>query len=99
MVALEISHCANVTSKYGDLALQVGGVSDESKIRPLSSAGLRPKSDCSGKAQKQLYSNLQTRPLVREGATKLQTRNCLKEFFLSLWGASCCVIYVYYMNI
>jgi hypothetical protein len=26
-----------------------------------------------------LYSNLQTRPLVREGATKLQTRNCLKE--------------------
>jgi hypothetical protein len=28
MVALEISHCTNVTSKYGDLALQVGGVSD-----------------------------------------------------------------------
>jgi hypothetical protein len=26
-----------------------------------------------------LYSNLQTRPLAREGATKLQTRNCLKE--------------------
>jgi hypothetical protein len=25
---LEISHCTNVTSKYGDLALQVGGVSD-----------------------------------------------------------------------
>jgi hypothetical protein len=32
----------------------------------VSSAGLRPKSDCSGKAQKQLYSNL-------------QTCNCLKE--------------------
>jgi hypothetical protein len=31
------------------------------------------------KAQKQLYSNLQTRPLFREGATKLQTRNCLQE--------------------
>jgi hypothetical protein len=45
----------------------------------VSSAGLRPKSYCSGKAQKQLYSNLQTRPLVREGATKLQTHNCLKE--------------------
>jgi hypothetical protein len=45
----------------------------------MSSVGLRSKSDCSGKAQKQLYSNLQTRPLVREGATKLQTRNCLKE--------------------
>jgi hypothetical protein len=29
--------------------------------------------------KKQLYSNLQTRPLVREGATTLQTRNCLKE--------------------
>jgi hypothetical protein len=29
MVMLEISHCTNVTSKYGDLALQVDGVSDE----------------------------------------------------------------------
>jgi hypothetical protein len=26
----------------------------------VSSEGLRPKSDCSGKAQKQLYSKLQT---------------------------------------
>jgi hypothetical protein len=47
--------------------------------KAVSSAGLRPKSDCSGKDQKQLYSNLQTRPLVREGATKLQTCNCLNE--------------------
>jgi hypothetical protein len=47
--------------------------------KAVSSAGLRPKSDCSGKAQKQLYSNLQTRPLVREGATQLQTCNCLNE--------------------
>jgi hypothetical protein len=47
--------------------------------KAVSSAGLRPKSDYSGKAQKQLYSNLQTCPLVREGATKLQTCNCLKE--------------------
>jgi hypothetical protein len=30
----------------------------------------RPKSDCSGKARKQLYSKLQTHPLVREGATR-----------------------------
>jgi hypothetical protein len=45
----------------------------------VSSAGLGPKSDCSGKAQKQLYSKLHTRPIVREGATKLQTRRCLKE--------------------
>jgi hypothetical protein len=44
----------------------------------MSSAGLRPKSDSSGMAQKQLY-NLQTRPLVREGATELQTRKRLKE--------------------
>jgi hypothetical protein len=29
MVILEILHCTNMTSKYGDLALQVGGVSDE----------------------------------------------------------------------
>jgi hypothetical protein len=29
MVKLEISHCTSVTSKYGDLALQVGGVSHE----------------------------------------------------------------------
>jgi hypothetical protein len=29
MVALEILPCTNVTSKYEDLALQVGGVSDE----------------------------------------------------------------------
>jgi hypothetical protein len=55
----------------------------ESQLRQqnkaVSSAGLRPKSDCSGKVQKQLYSNLQTRPLVREGATKLQTCNGLNE--------------------
>jgi hypothetical protein len=37
----------------------------------VSSAGLRPKSDCSGNAQKQLYCKLQTHPLVREGATKI----------------------------
>jgi hypothetical protein len=29
MVILEISHYTNMTSKYGDLALQVGGFSDE----------------------------------------------------------------------
>jgi hypothetical protein len=62
MVMLEISYCISVTSKCGDLALQVEVPQNS---RPyLSSAGLRPKSDCSGKAQKQLYSNLQTRPLV-----------------------------------
>jgi hypothetical protein len=32
----------------------------------VSSEGLRLKSDCSGKAQKQLYSKLQICPLVRE---------------------------------
>jgi hypothetical protein len=44
----------------------------------VSSGGLRPKSGCSGEAQKQLYSNLQTRPL-RQGATNFQTRKCLQE--------------------
>jgi hypothetical protein len=29
MVTLTTSHCTNVTCKYGDLVLQVGGVSDE----------------------------------------------------------------------
>jgi hypothetical protein len=38
--------------------------------RKYRSAGRRLKSDWSGKAQKQLYNKLQTRPLVREGATK-----------------------------
>jgi hypothetical protein len=41
----------------------------------VSSVGLRPKSDCSGKAQKQLYSKLQTNPLVREGAPHQETSN------------------------
>jgi hypothetical protein len=40
-----------------------------------SSAGLRPESDCSGKAQKQLYSKLQARSLVREYAPYQETRN------------------------
>jgi hypothetical protein len=44
------------------------------------SSGLRPKSDCSGKAQKLLYSKLQTRPLVREGATKLQNATVWRKF-------------------
>jgi hypothetical protein len=46
---------------------------------PTSARLSATTSDCSGKAQKQLYSNLQTRPLVREGATNLQTRKCRKE--------------------
>jgi hypothetical protein len=45
----------------------------------VSSAGLRLRSDCSGKAQKQFNSQLQTRPLVREGATKQQSRSCLRK--------------------
>jgi hypothetical protein len=41
----------------------------------VSYAELGPKSDCSGKAQKQLYSKLQTRPLVREGVPHQENRN------------------------
>jgi hypothetical protein len=42
----------------------------------VSSVGVRLKSDCSGKAQKQLYSKLQTRFLVREDALIAKRRNC-----------------------
>jgi hypothetical protein len=42
----------------------------------VSSVGLRLKCDCSGKAQKQLYSTLQTRFLVREDALIAKRRNC-----------------------
>jgi hypothetical protein len=46
-----------------------------------SSARLRPKSECSSKAQKQLYNKLQTRPLVREGATKITNPQLSKGNF------------------
>jgi hypothetical protein len=42
----------------------------------VSSVGLRLKCDCSGKAQKQFTSKLQTRFLVREDALKAEQRNC-----------------------
>jgi hypothetical protein len=42
----------------------------------VSSVGLRLKCDCSGKAQKQMYSKLQTRSLVREDALIAKQRNC-----------------------
>jgi hypothetical protein len=40
---------------YGYLVPQVGEVSNEEVKYGLSSAGLEPESDCSGKTQKQLY--------------------------------------------
>jgi hypothetical protein len=45
----------------------------------VSYAGLQPNSDCSGKDQKQLYSKLETRSLVREGAKKNQTSNYINK--------------------
>jgi hypothetical protein len=42
----------------------------------VSSMELRLKCDCSGKAQKQFNSKLQTRFLVREDALKAERRNC-----------------------
>jgi hypothetical protein len=42
----------------------------------VSSVGLQLKCDCSGKAQKQFNSKLQTRFLVREDALKAERRNC-----------------------
>jgi hypothetical protein len=50
----------------------------------VSFAGLGFKSDCSGKAQNQLNSKLQTRPLVREGATKYRVPGGYKYGKLSL---------------
>jgi hypothetical protein len=44
-----------------------------------SSVGLAPYSDRFGKTQKQLYSKLQTSPLVREGAPHQETCNCQRE--------------------
>jgi hypothetical protein len=43
----------------------------------MSPKGLRPEKDCAGEAQQKL-KKLQTRPVVREGAQHLETRNCLK---------------------
>jgi hypothetical protein len=42
----------------------------------VSSVGLRLKCDCSGEAQKQFNSKLQTRSLVREDALNAEQRNC-----------------------
>jgi hypothetical protein len=53
----------------------------------VSSVGLRLKFDCSGKAQKQFSSKLQTRFLVREGALKAERRNCqTKEEQDKIWS-------------
>jgi hypothetical protein len=53
----------------------------------VSSAGLRLKCDCSGEAQKQLYSKLQTRSLVREDALNAEQRNChTKEEQDKIWS-------------
>jgi hypothetical protein len=45
----------------------------------VSSAGLRPKSDCSGKDQKQFYSKLQTCPLVREDAVEKKNEVIVRQ--------------------
>jgi hypothetical protein len=65
---VQLGHPVPGGYKYGYLDLRVGGVSKETV--KYGRAGLRPKSDRSDKAQSQLYSKLQTRPFVREDATK-----------------------------
>jgi hypothetical protein len=72
---VQLDHLVPGGYKYGDLALQVAEVSEETVKYGLSSAGLRPKSG-SGKALKKLYSKLQMHPLVREGAPQQETRSC-----------------------
>jgi hypothetical protein len=52
---VKLGHPVSGGYKYGNLALQVGGVSNETVKYGLSSAGLEPQSDCCGKAQMQLY--------------------------------------------
>jgi hypothetical protein len=52
---LNLNLYERLTEHCGDLALQVEGVSNETAEYGLSSVGLGPESDCSGKAQKQLY--------------------------------------------
>jgi hypothetical protein len=53
----------------------------------VSSVGFRLKCDCSGKAQKQFGSKLQTRFLVREDALKAERRNCqTKEGQDKIWS-------------
>jgi hypothetical protein len=53
----------------------------------VSSVGFRLKCDCSGKAQKQFNSKLQTRFLVREDALKAERRNCqTKEEQDKMWS-------------
>jgi hypothetical protein len=53
----------------------------------VSSVGLLLKCDCSGKAQKQFNSKLQTRFLVREDALKAERCNCqTKEEQDKIWS-------------
>jgi hypothetical protein len=57
LVRYELDLYTSVYS-YGNLALQVGGVSNETVKYGREFCGTSTKSDCSGKAQKQLYSKL-----------------------------------------
>jgi hypothetical protein len=47
-----------------------------------------PKSDCSGKDQKNCMSKLQTHPLVREGAPQQETRHCLRNKKVWSWASN-----------
>jgi hypothetical protein len=42
--------------KYGDLALQVGGISNLGQYIVMSPEGLGPEDDFAGEAQQQLYT-------------------------------------------
>jgi hypothetical protein len=56
--------------KYGDLALQVGGVSDKTVIGYGSYASL---------TSERLHCKLQTHPLVREGALHEERKKVIAE--------------------
>jgi hypothetical protein len=54
--------------KYGNLVLQIGGVSEETVIYGYGS--------CATLTSEWLHSQLQTSPLIREGAFHKETNNC-----------------------
>jgi hypothetical protein len=70
--------------KYGDLALQVGGVSNETVKYNREFCGTdlaRPRSNCVVK--------LQTHPFVREGAPYQEPRNHQKDKRNLVMGSRC----------
>jgi hypothetical protein len=67
---VQLGHPVAGGYKYWDLALQVGGVSDETVKYDREFCGTSAEERLVWQGPEQLYSKLQTRLLIREGATK-----------------------------